>query len=181
MRLLLYSLLLALLMACPVHSQNLSSTLYPKTPACFRENAGQIIDQHGAPRKDIRYLYSAPGLKVYFRTNGFSYELSTVERGSQKRSEATGQASATAQEREEPVVHTHRIDVSLPGASAAVQIEPTLPAGDDHMYYLAHTPEEGVKARAYSILTYKNAWPGGWGKRRLTKPGHAHGRALLFL
>src|SRR5690349_1371905 len=63
-----------------------------KQSSRFTENNGQVTNQNGKLRNDVKYIYSAPGFKAIFKANSFSYEVFTVEKKpkEQQISEATG-------------------------------------------------------------------------------------------
>ncbi len=68
------------------HVQNFET----KQPSRFTENKGQVTDQNGKLRNDVKYIYSAPGFKAIFKANSFSYEIFTVDKKPKLISEATG-------------------------------------------------------------------------------------------
>lgn len=131
----------------------------------FTENKGQITDQDGNLRTDVKYIYNAPGFKAVFKGNSFSYEVFTVEKKPKQISEATGKPvdELLLDKFRQPgdvTVKTHRIDIVLPGANKHPEILVEDKSADYNNYYLAHTPEQGVqKVYSYTKLTYKNIWP----------------------
>ncbi|RZK27151.1 MAG: T9SS type A sorting domain-containing protein [Flavobacterium sp.] len=136
-----------------------------KQPSRFAENKGQITDQNGNLRNDVKYIYNAPGFKAIFKANSFSYEVFTLEKKPKQISEATGKPiddllPEKLKQPEDVTVKTHRIDINLPGANQNPEILVEGKCTDYNNYYLAHTPEEGVqKVFSYTKLTYKNIWP----------------------
>ena len=136
-----------------------------KQPSRFTENKGQVTDQNGNQRNDVKYIYSAPGFKAIFKENGFSYEVFTVEKKPKQISEATGKSadelfSDKFKQPEDVNIKSHRIDINLPGANPHPQIIAEGKSADYNNYYLAHTPEEGVqKVHSFMKLTFKNIWP----------------------
>ncbi len=143
------------------HAQN----LHTKQTAGFTENKGQVTDQNGNLRSDVKYIYAAPGMKVIFKANSFSYEVYTIDK-KQNISEANGKPVKQNPfinnnlEPEEVTIRTHRVDVHLTGANSNPQIITQAKSQSYSNYYLAHTPENGIqKIYSYSQLTYKNIWP----------------------
>lgn len=136
-----------------------------KQPSRFSENKGQITDQDGNLRTDVKYIYNAPGFNAIFKDNSFSYEVYTVEKKPKQISEATGKPVDNLlpdkfKQPEDVTVKTHRIDIFLPGANKHPEIIVEGKSADYNNYYLAHTPEQGVqKVYSYTKLTYKNIWP----------------------
>lgn len=155
------------------HSQKLAQQYNLRQKSAFTENKGQVADQNGMVRKDVKYLYSAPGHKLVLKNNSFSYEIFTLEKKKkQEFSEATGEnaiaftppyeggARGGFKTPEEVTVKTHRIDVSFVGANPDPVIIAEERSENYNNYYLAHTPEEGVtNVLSYSKLTYKNLYP----------------------
>lgn len=136
-----------------------------KQASGFTENKGQVTDQNGNIRNDVKYIYSAPGMKVIFKANSFSYEVYTIEKN-QNISEASGKTVNQNPlpdknlEPENVTFRTHRIDVNLSGANKNPQIIVQGKSQDYSNYYLAHTPEEGIQqVFSYNQLTYKSIWP----------------------
>ncbi len=136
-----------------------------KQASRFTENKGQVTDQNGNLRSDVKYIYSAPGFKAIFKANSFSYEVLTVEKKPNKISESTGKhidnlISDKFKQLEDISVKSHRVDIDLPGANPNTQIIVEGKSIDYNNYYLAHTPEQGVhNVHSYTKLTYKNIWP----------------------
>ena len=46
-----------------------------KQTPLFRENRGQLVDQHQNLRNDILYYGSSEGLSYYLKKDGISYQL----------------------------------------------------------------------------------------------------------
>lgn len=160
------SFLSILLIILPIiaYAQQLAQNfkLHPK--AGFTENKGQIADQNGVVRKDVKYLYSAPGLKLILQSNSFSYEVFTLEKEIAF-SEATGLLTPLPfpdrlRKPEDFTIKTHRVDVSFVGANPKLEIIAEERSSSYKNYFLGHTPEEGVReVYTYSKLTYKNLYP----------------------
>ncbi len=134
-------------------------------PSRFTENKGQVTDQDGNLRNDVKYIYSAPGFKAIFKANNFSYEVYMAE----KKPAETSEATVKPQEYHMPdkfnkpgdvIVTSNRIDIELPGANKNPQIIAEGKSTDYNNYYLAYTPQEGVQnVYSYNKITYKNIWP----------------------
>ncbi len=148
-----------------VNAQNINSWKV-KQGMGFIKNEGQISDQQGYLRPDVKYIYSAPGLKVIFKSNSFSYEVYTIEKAPKPVSEAAGKQvipytlPAKFQKQEEKTIKAHRIDIMLNGAASNPEIQTGDKSDFYQNYYLAHLPEQGLqKVYSYGKLTYKNVWP----------------------
>lgn len=175
MRQLFLVILLLGITSLQAFSQHLAQNYNLRRKSAFIENKGQVADQNGVVRQDVKYLYSAPGLKLVLKNNSFSYEVFTLEKKKKKESafsEASG-VSALAfsppyeggvrgglKEPEDVTINTHRIDVSFVGANPSPEIIADERSSDYNNYYFAHTPEDGItNVYSYSKLTYKNLYP----------------------
>lgn len=129
----------------------------------FLENKGQVVDQRGNHRNDVKYILSSNGFKLILKENGFSYEIYTIEEKKFNISEATGcpayQPVKTYQGPAEAIIRTNRVDVELKDANHHPEIE----AGNKNQffsnYYLPHTSAQGSKVYSYSKITYRNVYP----------------------
>ncbi len=136
-----------------------------KQSSRFTENKGQLTDQHGKLRNDVKYIYSAPGFKAIFKPHSFSYEVYTVEKKPiEPSASVTKYSNNLLPERfskpSEIIIKTNRIDIELPGANNHPEMVAEGKSTDYNNYYLAHTPEAGVQnVYSYNKLTYKNIWP----------------------
>ncbi len=136
-----------------------------KQPTRFIENKGQVTDQDGNLRNDVKYIYAAPKFKAVFKANCLSYEVFSIEKKPKQIFETTAKPvndllSGAFNYPEDITINTHRIDIKFPGAKKNPEILVEDKTTDYNNYYLAHTPEEGVqKVCSYTKLTYKNIWP----------------------
>jgi PKD repeat protein len=127
----------------------------------FIENKGQVTDQNGNPRPDVKFIYATPGFKLILKGNSFSYELISVEKknGEEGVSEATGRPLADERKPAEYSIKNSRIDIELSGANPKPEIITEGRSEAYNNYYLAHTPEEGITAvYGYSTVTYRNVY-----------------------
>src|SRR5437762_13998166 len=95
-------------------SQNL---LGKETPA-FLKNKGQVTDQNGKLRPDVKFIYDSKGYKLILRETGFSHEFYWYEKKPKPVSEAKGKTLESAlpskfREPDDYTVHISRIDVEL--------------------------------------------------------------------
>ncbi|MGZ5242586.1 MAG: PKD domain-containing protein [Bacteroidia bacterium] len=132
----------------------------------FIENKGQISDQFGQLRNDVRFIYNAPGLKVFFKDDGFSYEVYSASIQSEKvrSTESVGENSLSVKNKfKQPGkvnFQSHRVDISFVHPNKEAEIQPAGKSEAYENYYLSHTPESGIqKVYNYSEILYKNIWP----------------------
>lgn len=103
----------------------------------FLENKGQIIDQDGKVRSDVKYIYSISGFSIAFRENGLSYMFSKPEGD---------------------LVKVNRVDVSF--GTTKPQIEAFGRSEAALSYNIAPRLNPGItNVHGYQKLVYKNVWP----------------------
>ena len=158
---------ISLLWAFSTFANQKVETFNTKHQPEFVPNQGQIADQNGNLRKDVKFVYAAPGFKVIFKENSWSYEVVQNEYFKPKKksylSEVSKDKKAIPSKFAEPdslVQHIQRIDVLLRNANPNPKIITEEKSSFYTNYYLAHTPEEGVtNIYGYSKITYKDIYP----------------------
>lgn len=121
----------------------------------YVENTGWIIDQHGAPRHDILFTLSRPGMNLHVRRDGFSFDLHQVDdRKAAEPSRKSIHADPLGTERGmERTGHLfHRIDVAWNNDNP-VAIRTELPAHDRLSFHRTHGTYTGVRHFGRVILT----------------------------
>ncbi len=113
-------------------------------PLCFIENKGQVLNQDNAPRNDIQYKLSTPGMNLYVGNAQLHYQFNKTE----------GTPSA-------PSANTsgYRMDVQLLGANPSAKVTADGQLGYCENYYLPQLGESAVTAHAWSKVTYKDVYP----------------------
>lgn len=108
----------------------------------FIENKGQLTDQYGKVDPEVLYLFESRGVILQLKRNSFSYEARQAD-------------TATK------TIHSHRIDISLPGSNPSPDISATEAYGDYINFYLQHCSESGVLfVKHYKKITYSEIYPG---------------------
>jgi len=132
---------------------------FTKVPLTFIENKGQITDQYGHGRKDIRYKAAANGVSVFIGNGQLHYQWSkaqTKRTPTNKRVHRISETQDTASIR----YTMYRLDMNLQGANP----NPQVLAEDRQNYYenyhttALHT--DSATVNSYSKITYKNIYPG---------------------
>src|ERR1051325_4964418 len=78
----------------------------------FVKNVGQVTDQNGVSRPDVKFVYDNTGFKAILKENGFSYEFYRVDK--QKGTIPLSLKSLSAGIKPaKATVYTHRVDVEL--------------------------------------------------------------------
>jgi len=125
----------------------------------FVENKGQVTDQYGGHRDDIRFAVHSGGLNVFLGGNGLHYQFS-------KRISAAPVVPKSAAEAfsnwcpESANFELYRMDVELVGANPNAELIATEPENYAEHYYLGGMPVSGIHAAAYGRLVYKNIYNG---------------------
>ncbi|MFC2130268.1 T9SS type A sorting domain-containing protein [Bacteroidota bacterium] len=126
----------------------------------FIENKGQIHDQFGKPRPDVKYMFNYNGLKVQLKNNSFSYEQYHIESDKpSKKDFIFDNYDKPNIDEVESKYNYHRVDIELVGANEDPDIIAGGKSKDYNNYYLAHLPEEGATyVHSYETITYKNIY-----------------------
>lgn len=143
-------LLLYLLLSPMVYAKNNS-----KSPTQFIENKGQVTDQHGVVRRDIDAKIEANGVTMFVGDGEIHYQwLKSRESGASGPTPTPLQGGEVNSE-----VEIYRMDVKLVGANKNAEVVFEEPTGYYESYYLAHTGAEGVTAKGFQRVVYKNIYP----------------------
>jgi hypothetical protein len=132
--------------------QNTNFSLTPEP--LFIENKGQVVNQFGEKRGDVKFIYSSPGFNLSLKEHGFSYEFLSKEEGcifseSGENPRGTGRPGK---------IEASRIDIDFIGANTP-EIIASGKSKDYQNYYLAHTPEEGIRqVHGFKNLTFRNIY-----------------------
>jgi hypothetical protein len=138
----------------------------------FLENKGQITDQHGIVRRDIDVKIEANGVTMFVGNGEMHYqwvkshesEVMSREPGADKLLPGVFSADwrrdrGSDSRRTNSEVEIYRMDVKLEGANKNVEVIFEEPTGYYENYYLAHTGEEGVTAKGFQRVVYKDIYP----------------------
>ncbi len=127
---------------------------------CFEENKGQIRDQNGAPRPDIHYSLSAPGMTVFIGNGQLHYQFykQINNNNDQRRKENTILP-------QQPLpyfspIATYRMDVALTGANIHAPAVTEGRSADFVNYYTGYSNLDGfTKVHSYQKIIYQNIYP----------------------
>ncbi|MEA3497006.1 MAG: PKD domain-containing protein [Bacteroidota bacterium] len=120
----------------------------PIQNSTFIENKGQIIDQFGKNRNDIKYLLSSNSFSVHLKTNSFSYEFQKkINNGSSNDIKKTS-------------YEYHRIDIELLNCNVQPEIIPVGKNKEYFNYYNVESKPNGIThVNTYKKIIYKNIYP----------------------
>lgn len=155
MRTLITLLLLVQPLFAAAHEPDLKH-LPQSSSGAFIENAGQLIDQHGKPRKDIDFKLSAKGMSVFVGEGKLHYQWYMVS-GAVKRPDYFAVEKGIEHTAPDTIV-TYRMDVVLQGANIRAAVIKEEPQAYYENYYLPQCPD-GAKAHSFQKITYKNIYP----------------------
>ncbi|MBI3233263.1 MAG: SBBP repeat-containing protein [Bacteroidetes bacterium] len=116
-------------------------------PQLIYENKGQIQDQSGQPRPDIKAFYGANGFKFFLRTEGFSFELFRNQQTNGVKKENTGYES-------------ERVDIEFVRANQNPVLTFDSASNYFETYFNDHLQEEGLRLNGFRKLTAHNVWNG---------------------
>ncbi|MCU0388515.1 MAG: SBBP repeat-containing protein [Chitinophagaceae bacterium] len=123
----------------------------------FRENKGQVKDQHGHARPDIIISGHVNGLTFHFDKQGMHYQL--VKPHAQKKSnhaDNLGDAGNLAVN-----MDIYRVDVQWAGANPNPVVEYLNPLpGVEHFYNVPNGMQPVLHVKSYREVRYKNVYPG---------------------
>jgi len=129
----------------------------------YIENKGQIHDQNGNERSDIRFMYYDDQFKLTLRTTGFSYEFvrtdylqpSNTESGTPKEIEDENEVEYI------PHYTVNRIDIDFENANSNMEVISDGQSPFYRNYFNEYTGYKGIKRiRSYYTVTYKNIYNG---------------------
>lgn len=106
--------------------------------AGFVENKGQLVDQHGKPNSEAKYLLQSGPLNVQLRQNGFSYDTYVSKSAGPRK--------------------FHRVDIELAGANAAAVLKADMPG--NAVSNVINERGEFRNVRNFQRVTYTDIYPG---------------------
>jgi gliding motility-associated-like protein len=134
-----------------------TTALKPNSSVSFKENKGQVHDQHYKKRTDILYSGSVGGMVYHLKQNGVHYQLSKVDKW--KEEEIPG--SPEKEKIKVPSKTTvHRLDISWLGSNPNAEIIANNPLDGYENYYLPSCPDGAVNVKSYQEVTYKKIYEG---------------------
>jgi hypothetical protein len=107
----------------------------------FRENKGQLIDQHNNKRSDILYYGSSDQMSYYLKKDGMSYQL---YKKSEKSDEVTIQ----------------RLDIRWLGVNPRVKTEVSRAVGGFESFYNTPDGKEVLNVKAFESIEYQELYTG---------------------
>ena len=109
-------------------------------PLLFVENKGQFTDANFAPRKDILFRLSSPGMNIMLGDASLHYMF-------QKKSN-------------DDKCEMYRVDVSLVGANTHARVETDGQQEYEEHYYMPHVSQDPIFAHSFNKVIYKDVYPG---------------------
>lgn len=110
----------------------------------FVENKGQVTDQHGNARNDIRFRIGDKNLNLFVGYNGLHYQWSKLLPTSKV---------------EQQKIALNRMDVTLLHANPDAQVITGQKQEYYERYYLSRSGQQGIKANSFQKITYKDIYP----------------------
>ena len=140
----------------------------PTTPASgsvrFEENKGQVMNQHGHGRPDVRFTGSTQGVDFHIRTTGISYQFTRVDglRSSSTDAEQRPGSPRSGEALMVPeTITSHRIDIDWLAANTDPKVRPAgeLP-GYANYYNVPANDSPALLVKAYGSVIFEDLWNG---------------------
>ncbi|MEY4203541.1 MAG: hypothetical protein RL013_1244, partial [Bacteroidota bacterium] len=123
------------------------------------ENKGQVVDQSGRSRSDVKFIGQANGVKVIVQSNAISYQFEKhpeVQKKPDPRS-ASGRDEISV----DGEVKTYRLDVRLVGANPSPTIRKEEKSDYFENYYNVPGHPEGIQGvSAFEKVIMEDVYPG---------------------
>jgi hypothetical protein len=124
----------------------------------FIENKGQIINQYGEFRNDVKFIHLDGIFKVILKDNSFSYEVCSIsKKNANQHKDIKIDLYVGMYE-----YHTnyHRIDIDLIDANPNPKILKEGKSNDYTNYYLSYLPKDEIlNVHCYDKIIYKDIYP----------------------
>lgn len=145
---------------CITFSREIIKADIKNKPQYFLENKGQITDQYNQPRVDIDFKLNSHNIAIYIGNGQMHYQWTKEiqQSNAQPRAIFDDELPESSKNKQPAKVEMYRLDISLLGANKNAVALAGNPTGYKENYYLPQCPD-GIKARAYSKVTYKNIYP----------------------
>ena len=117
----------------------------------FVRNKGQIADQEGRTRPDVHFSLHSRGLKLFFTTQGFSYQFVKTSKQVEEL-EGFPQHSSTK-------VEIRQVDMRLLGANPRARVKGEGLQKYYENFYLGHCPQGITEVPTYTQIIYEDIYP----------------------
>ena len=133
----------------------------------FISNKGQITDQYHQTRTDIDAKIEQGGVTLFVGSGQLHYQWVkntdpslTLPKGERTNNIPLSPLEGGNKLAREGEVIIYRMDVVLVGANKNAEVVFEEPTGYTEHYYKEYSPEEGIHAKGYKKVIYKEIWPG---------------------
>lgn len=128
-----------------------------KSPLCFIENKGQVIDQYNHSRMDIDYKIKTPGMSVFIGDAAIHYQW--VKQEALPAEEMTPEKMSKNGPPKAGKADLYRMDVSLVGANKNALVIQNESNDYYENYYTEPIGLKGAVAHSFKRITYKDVYP----------------------
>lgn len=148
-----------LLLQCLAYARNHTNPVMDRQELSFRENRGQVRDQHGAIRKDIDFVLNAPELTLFIGRGQLHYQFSRRQQDTGQTLTKPGQQSAGY--KVPGAVSISRIDMTLENASGNAVLVKEKPKKERFHYYTGTADDKAAitDIHSYGKITYQDIYP----------------------
>ncbi|MEO5675134.1 MAG: SBBP repeat-containing protein [Chitinophagales bacterium] len=160
MKSILLSLAFTGFMVIHIYAENIPSVQLIQS--FFKENKGQVVDQEGNLRHDVKFMFYYRGFKMILKENSWSYEFSKTKHIHNSR--AKNISSQIPQHEiglcDDVQYEASRTDIRLLNSNPHPSIIAEQAAGDVMNYYSGKNPVLHITGvRHYRKITYRNIYP----------------------
>jgi len=127
----------------------------------FIENKGQVHDQFGNSRDDVRFIFGQGDFKIILRNTGFSYEFTdAIPADGNFPESGLHDEDDENYDRDLPIqCSVNRVDVDFKGCPPNPQIFGELPFPNYTNYFNQYTGQKGItKVQNFKQVVYKNIY-----------------------
>ncbi|MDP1800393.1 MAG: SBBP repeat-containing protein [Bacteroidota bacterium] len=125
------------------------------TNICFKENKGQICDQHSNPRPDILFSGNNHALNYYLKNNGISYQLKRIDSWKKTEDIKTKKIYSVSDQ-----ISVYRLDIKWLNTNNNVLIKKGAELNGTENYYLNSSLNGITNVKSYADITYQNIYNG---------------------
>lgn len=131
----------------------------------FRENKGQVVDQHHTVRNDVFFSGETGNMVFHLTKDGVSYQSTSIE--TWKHDSCASPHLSTSNMRDEHCdsscvvpdqIMIYRTDIQWVGANHSFGIEKGAAVGGYENYYLGHCPQGILGVQSFESIIYKNLY-----------------------
>jgi len=124
----------------------------------FKENKGQIVDQHQKTNNEVLFLFEHPSMKVYLTDKGFSYEIYRCINCDEAPLENSSECNVQDHQFK---FESYRVDIQFLHSNKNFTIEKVGELNAEDIYYNHNlVNKEMITSKRVAEVVYKNIYKG---------------------